>query len=399
MTKILALAWNDIQRRLSDRTALVFIVVLPVVFTLVLGGLVGGEPATRIPVLVADADQSALSAQLVRALADSPLLQTQIESPSDAGHLFEDKDRPAPALVTIPAGFEAALLGGGQPTLSIRKAPNDSRVLAAEQAIKLAAERVSGAIAVARAAVGEAERLRPFASEAERSAFFQQTLVEAGAALQNPPAAVHASLPVQPARRSASGAEQSSAGQMVTWVLITLLGAAEVFVDERLLGTLRRLAVAPLSKATVLAGKILGELGLGLAQMTVLVGFGGLALGVNWGKSPAGLVALLLAFGLAAVALGVLLGTLATSRGQAGWLAVGVSMLMAALGGAWWPLEITPPFYQTVVRVLPSTWAMTGLTNLLVRGQGLADVLPQVAILLGFAVVFFVLGIRRFRFA
>jgi ABC-2 type transport system permease protein len=71
---------------------------------------------------------------------------------------------------------------------------------------------------------------------------------------------------------------------------------------------------------------------------------------------------------------------------------------MAALGGAWWPLEITPPIYQTVVKALPTTWAMIGFSNVLVRGQGVAGVWPQAAILLGFALVFFVVGIWRFRY-
>ena len=73
-------------------------------------------------------------------------------------------------------------------------------------------------------------------------------------------------------------------------------------------------------------------------------------------------------------------------------------MLTAALGGAWWPLEITSRIYQTVVKSLPTTWAMIGFNDVIVRGQGMAGVLPEVGILLGFALVFFVAGIWRFRY-
>ena len=132
--------------------------------------------------------------------------------------------------------------------------------------------------------------------------------------------------------------------------------------------------------------------------MALLIGFGATLYKVNWGRSPLALVAVLLSFALAAVAFGVLLGTFAKTRSQAGWLTIMFSMLTAALGGAWWPMEITPPVYQAVVKVLPTTWAMQGINNVLVRGAGLSMVLPQVGVLLLFAVVFFGVGVKRFRF-
>jgi ABC-2 type transport system permease protein len=74
------------------------------------------------------------------------------------------------------------------------------------------------------------------------------------------------------------------------------------------------------------------------------------------------------------------------------------SMVTSALGGAWWPFEITPPAYQTVAKAIPTTWAMLGFKAVIVRGAGVADVLPYAGVLLGFAVVFFAAGIWRFRF-
>jgi len=98
------------------------------------------------------------------------------------------------------------------------------------------------------------------------------------------------------------------------------------------------------------------------------------------------------------VAFGVLLGTLAKTSSQANWLAISTGMLMAALGGAWWPMEITPKLYQQVVKVLPTTWAMSGFTDVVVRGQGVSSILPEVGILLAFAAVFFAVGIWRLRY-
>ena len=83
---------------------------------------------------------------------------------------------------------------------------------------------------------------------------------------------------------------------------------------------------------------------------------------------------------------------------QANGLAIMFSMLFAALGGCWWPLEITPPIYQTVVKALPSTWAMQGFTDVIAYGKGLMDILPIAGILLLFTAIFFVVGVGRLRF-
>ena len=72
-------------------------------------------------------------------------------------------------------------------------------------------------------------------------------------------------------------------------------------------------------------------------------------------------------------------------------------MLMAALGGAWWPLEITPSAYQPPVIVLPTTWAMQGFNDVIVRGLGVSEVLPEAGMLLLFALVFFTVGLWRLK--
>ncbi len=53
---------------------------------------------------------------------------------------------------------------------------------------------------------------------------------------------------------------------------------------------------------------------------------------------------------------------------------------------------------KTAVKILPTTWTMNGLTDLITRGATTIDILPNVGVLMGFTVVFFVIGIRRLRF-
>jgi ABC-2 type transport system permease protein len=400
MRKLIAIAWTDMRLQFTEKSDIMFFLILPIIFTTILAiSTSGGDPNAdnRYPVLVVDLDRSALSAEVISALNTSTVVRPTVASQSDADQAFTKKDAGIPVLLTIPAGFSQSLLAGQPATLDSRRAPSDSRVLATEQAIRSAATQVSSAVAAANASAAEAETIKPFASAAARQAYVEQGITLAQDQLKTPKARVEVKQGTQVVQQSATGAQQSSAGELVTWVMITLLGAGAVFVDERLGGTLNRMITTPTRPSTILGGKLSGRLASGLLQMTLLIVFGAVVFKLQWGQSPLALVAVMLAFGLAGVSLGVLLGTFAKTRSQAGWMMVLFAMLMAALGGCWWPLEITPPLYQTVVKILPTTWAMSGFEAVLVRGANLPAVLPQVSVLLLFALVYFVLGVRRFR--
>jgi ABC-2 type transport system permease protein len=61
-------------------------------------------------------------------------------------------------------------------------------------------------------------------------------------------------------------------------------------------------------------------------------------------------------------------------------------------------LEVTPPLYQKVVQIFPSTWAMKGFNEVIVKGSGPLEVLPITLVLIGFAILFFIIGVSRLRF-
>ncbi len=278
-------------------------------------------------------------------------------------------------------------------TLLTLPASNVGQVV--EREVNRAANALARPLLVARLATESVAAARPFADEAARAAFFADTLAAAGAEAAPPP---------RVAFTTAAGGvaydprAQASAGQLITWVLVPLLGASGLFALERVLGTLRRLLVTPARKSTFLLGAIGGQYLIALVQMALLVLFGVLVMRVPWGRDPVALIAILAAFGLASVALGTALGTFVRTESQASNLSILLGMGLALLGGCWWPLEAFPTAMQSIVRVLPTTWAMRALTDITMRGQGLSDILPAVGVLLGFAVVFFAVGLWRFRY-
>ena len=185
---------------------------------------------------------------------------------------------------------------------------------------------------------------------------------------------------------------------MITWVFIPLIGISGMFAYERQQGTLRRLLTSPTSKATFLLGTLLGQVTMALVQMLLLVSFGILVMKINWGRDPAALAVMLIASALAAAALGTTLGTFVKTEGQASGLSIMLGMVMALLGGCWYPIELFPQAVRTAAHLLPTTWAMEGILAILLRGQGLVAILPAAGVLLGFAALFFGIGILRFRY-
>lgn len=395
--KIAAIAWKDVLLRFASRSELLFFILLPLVFTYILGGGFNpGDADTRVRLPVVDEAGTPLAAELLAALEKSEAVRADRMTRAEAEAEFDDRD--AAALLIIPAGFDTAALADGAVELELRQQPNNLNAQAAERAVLAVIGRVGRALTVAEASVTEAERRQPFASADERAAYFDAARRQAQALLDEAPDRLEVRRAVTPDQVDYDPAANSSAGQLITWVFIPLLGLSGLYAFERQQGTLRRLLTTPTEKATFLLGTITGQVAVALVQMTLLVVFGALALGLSWGRQPLALAVLMVAFALASAALGTTLGTFVKSEGQASGLSMMLGMAMALLGGCWYPIELFPEAVRTATKVLPTSWAMQGLLDLALRGQGLNGILLEAGVLAGFAAVFFAVGVWRFRY-
>jgi ABC-2 type transport system permease protein len=396
MRKILAITWKDSLVRFSSKSEWLFFLILPIFFTFVLAGGSGPPSDSRIRLVVVDQANTSLSADLIDTLAQSEAVRPDLLPAGQAEDEFDT--RRASVLLVIPAGFGQDLLAAGNAELELRQQPNNINALAAEQAVRSAARRISSAIEIANRSMQEAERIQPFNADPERAAYFDASMQAAQAQMSAAPDRVAVSMGAATDQIEYDPRANSSAGQLITWCFIPLIGISVLFAYERQEGTLRRLLTTPTRKATFLLGTIIGQVVMALVQMLLLVGFGIMVMKLNWGHSLDALALILLTSALAAAALGTSLGTVVRTAGQANGLSIMLGMVMALLGGCWYPIELFPPFVQTAVKVLPTSWAMQGLLDIVLRGQGLSAVLPEAAVLVGFAVVFFTVGVWRFRY-
>lgn len=186
-------------------------------------------------------------------------------------------------------------------------------------------------------------------------------------------------------------------GYLVMFVFFVAALGAETIVRERDNQTLERLLASSVRRESILGGKFLVAALKGSIQVVVLWGVGALAFGVDLGKAP--LAVLLVSFltVIMASAFAVMLAAVVKTQRSAGSAAVLASLILAPLGGCWWPLFIMPDWMQFLARVTPHAWAMSGFNKLLLFGATLGDVLPEMLVLLAFAIGFGAVAVWRFR--
>ncbi|CAN5667006.1 linearmycin resistance permease LnrM [soil metagenome] len=409
MRKIFALATNFVQLSLRSPITLIMAFVMPVIYTAALGAATADRNDAgvdqRTQVLVINEDRGELATAILQAVEASKVIRlyqpTAGETvPTDKAAALEKLDD-FNRLLFLPVGLSTTLLKGQPVNAEFYVTSRDEPTRAAQAEINAIFTQVGGALQTANLATNLAASLKPFANPAERADYFAQALARAQRTQNERTVTIQREVAVAAGgadTQRSNGTNQSSPGSLVNFGLINLLSCAIVFVNERINGTLRRLVTSPLSKFTLLTGKIVGPVVMGILQTLLLVGVGQLVFGVAWGRSPLALALVSLAFILAGVSIGTFISTMVRTSDQAVSLMIGASMLMAALGGAWWPLEITPRFMQQIGHLFPSAWAMDGFQSVILRGAGVAEVAQPTLVLLGFALVFFVLGIWRFRY-
>jgi ABC-2 type transport system permease protein len=396
MKKIFAIAWKDAVIRFASSSELLFFIILPLVFTfLIAGGVPSGDDDNRIRLVVVDQANNSISQEIIAELNHSTAVRPDVMSLEDAEEEFDSRN--ASVVLVIPADLDLKSIQDGTAQLDFRQQPNNLDASIAQRAIQTAVRRVTSAVNAANLAVEEAEARGTFESSMDEQAYFDEAFKLAKSLQEETPERLDVIEGQTEDDFDYDPRANTSAGQLITWVFIPLLGISGLFAYERQQGTLRRVLTTPTSKATFLFGTITGQVAMALVQMTLLILFGRFAFGLHWGN-PLALAIILICSALAAAAIGTTMGAFIKTEGQATGLSVMTGMVMAMMGGCWYPIELFPSAVQNIARILPTTWAMQGLLDLVLRGGGLVDILPEAAVLLAFAAVFFSIGVIRFRY-
>ncbi|MCE2489396.1 MAG: ABC transporter permease [Anaerolineae bacterium] len=412
MRNTLIIARLDLLIFLRSRSNVIQLVLVPVILTLVLGfalgGRAGGALTLRLDIL--DEDDTPRSRQLVEALvAQGPTLQ--VCPAAGKACAWDGEDLPdlesalsplrrgdSDGLLQIPAGFGEQLAAQARVLLPFHSRAAMPMADPVWQSVQIALSTINGAVA----ADATARALHAALGLNEEGLADYRTAVQglAGDAWAARPVLVEASASAggQDSSDIPGGFAQSVPGMATFYALFNVMGGGmAVIMRERREGTLARMATLPLRRREIVAGKILARVVTGILQFTIIFGVG-VAIGLDLGRAPLPLILLTLLYVLCVTALGIALAGLIRNDEQVALLSALVALTMAALGGAWWPLSLAPPFMQVIGKLTPVAWAMEGFHQLIWRDGGLAEVLPSLAVLAFFCVFFFALGLRLFRY-
>jgi ABC-2 type transport system permease protein len=376
VSRVFDIGHADLKLFLKSKSAYVWLFAVPLAFVYFMGFANRGphDPYNRKPsVLIENQDTNFLG----RIFLDELSAQNM--------WLLSPTNRESTArIIVIPADFSSKILSQKQSKVQFLKRDTSAEADAAIIELRLmrALIAMNGHILEAATREGAA----PSLNEAQLRAVM---------ASPNP-----VSLDARFAGRKPvpSGFNFSLPGNLVMYLTLNLLtfGGATIAAERRS-GVIKRFMVHPVTRSELVMGKIYGLMLLGGMQILFFLVVGKFLFGVNLGANLPGVTLTLLVLAWVASSFGVLAGSLIAAEDRVTGICVLVGLLMAALGGCWWPLEVSPPALKTVALCLPTGWAMRALHQLISFGSGLGAVVVPLAVLLVFGVAANLLAARFFR--
>jgi ABC-2 type transport system permease protein len=391
------IAVNDFKMTVRTRGVILWIFAMPVVFMLVFGLAFreesGGVRKARLT--IANADTGFISRALIDELRREPL------SVVDSLTAGEEAIR----TLVIPADFTDKVLGRSKVALTLRR--EDGADVQANEAANAAIFRclmrvVSPLIEVEAGALDARTRGISLAGDSLEGSLLAASRSRPGlldsiegvfdALRAAPPLVTVSASTAGNIRKIPSGFQSSVPGNLVMFVLMSMVFSGAVIATERHSGVLRRYAYTPAAPTTILLGKLLGRMLVAFVQIVFLLLVGKYAFRISLGGSPGALIVLMTVFAFSTGAFGVLFGSLFRNPEQVSAVSIVTTLAMSALGGCWWSLELVPRAFRVVAFALPTGWAIDGIHKLISFGYGMGAVALNTAVLAGFGVAFVLLA-------
>lgn len=403
-------AWQltkkDLKLLVRDRRTVFTLVALPMIFITILGASAGQlfnqrEKARRVRLGVVNEDQTELAGKMLTQVYKLDALETiELPSRSEAKRLLTDGD----VDVTVVIGkhyhdrVNALDLGdlfypeGGK----LRADPRNLDVYVEAGSLLANAAEVVKELVFA----FSLQTISPDVLKRSDPKLATRLFAKAKRASHE-----HASEDDQPQEPAAKVESRDNMvyqllvpSYTVMFVFFVINLMARSFIAERDMQTLKRLRIAPITRAGLLAGKTVPFLIVSLLQTVLLFIAGKLLFGMWWGAEPWMLLPVMFGTSLAATALGLVVATAVRTDSQVTAYANFLVLAMAGISGCLMPRSWQPHFMQELGLITPHAWALIAYDQLLNRdAPDYALVWRCLAVLAGFSGGFFIIGFWRFR--
>ena len=380
--KALTIAYLNLQRMFRVRSNIFFVIVMPMMLILLIGAMFGSGSKPKLGIL--DLSDGALSVDLLERInTDDDFV---FEAHDDEDSLVDAvSDGSISAGLVVPSQYDSSLESGNPASVRFIARPDTG-------ASQLQAS-------VRSAVAGQAESIRA------------RLLVQDELDLPSPDAtalvktATDSAARVGVATREAGEAffsegldqfDLGSSSQLLLFIFITSLTGSAALVETRQFGVSLRMLSTPTPISTILLGESLGRFAVAITQGLIVMLGSALLFGVDWGN-PGAAAAVMVSFSLVGAGAGMLVGAIARNDQQAASVGLGLGLGMAAIGGSMVPLEIFPKTMRDIAHITPHAWGNDAFADLLQRNGSFADVITEIGVLFGYAVVLLVVATYALR--
>ena len=367
MRRIGFLIWKELIELRQDPDLLGIVIVAPILQLLLLG-YAATTDIRDVPVVVADADRSVESRDLVARFDASPsfTIVGVVTSPQEVDPYLE-RGRAWMALA-IPTGYGESIGRGETETLQVIADGSDanSTNVALGYATNLLASYAEEKAAARRPAV----RTRPAGIEPRVRVWFNSRLESRDFMIPGVLA-------------------------LLLLVITTNLSSMGI-VREKELGTLEQLNVTPLGRSELILGKLLPYALVGLVDVCLVLGIAVLWFQVPLRGSVTLLFAMTVVYLLTTLGLGLFVSTISSTQQQAMMTTIFFFLMpMIYLSGFIFPIENMPAAIQPITYLMPLRYYLVMLRAIFLKGVGLETLWPEALALAGWGVVVLSLAVAR----
>ena len=405
---ILKLGWLNLRR---DRVAQSLTFALPIVFFSIFASVFGGQGSgtSRIRIAVVDEDHSDLSSRIIEGLKKETGLRVRTGVNDDGTGTLDRvggeklvREGDVPVTVVIPRGlganFASSGFGGGGPSIELLADVSDK---IAPQMILGLLQKVTMTVApdlMMQGGLSQFEKHAGALTDQQRTAVqaWLPTLKQQSTSTATPsdgaaPMGVGVKVVDVMASTSRRGSLVSfyAAGIGVMFLLFSAVGGAgAALLEEIEAGTFERVLSTRIGMTGLLLGKWLFLALIGAAQLVVMFLWGALMFKLPLFSHLGGFAVMTAVTAAAAAALGLVLATLAKSRGQLQGFSTILILTMSALGGSMFPRFLMTETMQKFGLLTFNGWALDGYLKVFWRELPILQLWPQVLVLLILTVVF-----------
>lgn len=366
--RLAAMVVKEFIQMRRDRLTFAMMVGIPLIQLTLFGYAINSDPR-HLPTAVLSADQSAFGRAIVAGLETSSFFRVTETAP-DAATLDRLLAQGAVQFaVEIPVGFGRQLLRGERPALLVMADATDPSATGN--------------------AVGALERI----VEGALAPLLEGPL--ASLARGPPPVEVRVHRRYNPETLTQYNIVPGLIGTILTMTMIIMTALAMTRERER--GTMETLLAMPVRPVEVMAGKLAPFVLVGGIQVVVIVGAARLLFGVPMEGDPLALLAGLLVFIVANLAVGFLFSTVARNQLQAMQMSFFFFLPSILMSGFMFPFRGMPGWAQAVGEALPLTHFLRVVRGVMLKGSGFAEVWPEILPMLAFLLAAAVLAMARYR--